>query len=91
VTVDSSLWAYFINASFLVKMVMALLIGASVLSWTYIMQRSAYLKKLRETTTQFEDTFWAGGDLSRLYADSTKRKSDLEGMESIFNAGFKNF
>lgn len=90
-TVDSSLWTYFINASFLVKLVMALLIGASVLSWTYIMQRSRYLKKMREATTQFEDTFWAGGDLSKLYADSMKRKSDLEGMESIFYAGFKEF
>lgn len=90
-TVDSSIWAYFINASFLVKLVMALLIGASVLSWTYIMQRSAYLKKVRQTTTQFEDVFWAGGDLSKLYSESMKRKSDLDGMESIFHAGFKEF
>ncbi|HSW92912.1 MAG TPA: protein TolQ [Gammaproteobacteria bacterium] len=90
-TVDSSLWTYFINASFLVKFVMALLIGASILSWTYILQRSQYLKKMRAATVQFEDIFWAGGDLSKLYADSMKHKSDLEGMESIFHAGFKEF
>lgn len=90
-TVDSSLWTYFINASFLVKLVMALLIGASILSWTYIMQRSAYIKNVRNRTTEFENVFWAGGDLSKLYADSMKRKSDVEGMEAIFQAGFKEF
>lgn len=90
-TVDSSIWTYFLNASLLVKLVMALLIGASVVSWTYIMQRTRYLKNLRHTTTTFEDAFWAGGDLSKLYSDSMKHKSDLEGMEAIFNAGFREF
>lgn len=90
-TVDSSLWTYFINASFLVKLVMALLLGASILSWTYIMQRTTYLKNVRAATTKFEDAFWEGGDLSKLYTDSTRRKSDLEGMEAIFHAGFKEF
>lgn len=90
-TVDSSLWTYFLNASILVKLVMALLIGASLVSWTYIMQRTTYLKNVRKTTTEFEDAFWSGGDLSKLYAESVKRKSNLEGMEAIFNAGFKEF
>jgi len=90
VTVDSSLWAYFLNASILVKLVMALLIGASILSWTYILQRSMYLKAVRQTTTQFENLFWAGGDLGKLYADS-KRKADPEGMEAIFQAGFREY
>ena len=89
-TVDSSLWTYFLNASLLVKLVMALLIGASILSWTYIMQRNAYLKSVRSATSDFENTFWAGGDLSKLYADSMKRKAD-GGMETIFQAGFKEF
>lgn len=90
-TIDSSLWTYFINASILVKLVMALLIGASIVSWTYIIQRSSYLKNARKATAEFEDTFWAGGDLSKLYAESQKRKSDLEGMQAIFHAGFKEF
>ncbi len=90
VTMDSSLWTYFINASFLVKLVMVLLIGASVLSWTYIMQRSIYLKAARKATTEFENAFWSGGDLSKLYADS-KHNPNAEGMEAIFQAGFKEF
>ncbi len=90
VTVDSSLWTYFINASILVKLVMALLIGASILSWTYILQRSRYLKTVSQTTTQFENLFWSGGDLGKLYAES-KRKVDTEGMEAIFQAGFREY
>ncbi len=90
-TMDSSLWTYFINASFLVKLVMFLLIVASVISWTYILQRTVYLKEVRKTTTEFENAFWSGGDLSKLYADSVKNKDDVEGMETIFQAGFKEF
>lgn len=89
-SVDSSLWAYFLNASILVKLVMALLIGASVLSWSYILQRSRYLKTVRQTTSQFEHLFWGGGDLGKLYADS-KRKAEPEGMEAIFQAGFREY
>lgn len=90
-TVDSSLWTYFVNASPLVKLVMALLIGASILSWTYIIQRRTYLKNMQKATSRFEDVFWMGGDLSKLYAESAKHKSDFVGMEAIFHAGFKEF
>ncbi len=90
-TMDSSLWAYFINASFLVKLVMLLLIVASVISWTYILQRTFYLKEVRATTAVFERAFWSGGDLSKLYAESMKQRDDVEGMETIFQAGFKEF
>ncbi|MEO8402555.1 MAG: protein TolQ [Gammaproteobacteria bacterium] len=88
---DSSLWAYFINAGLVVKLVMLLLVGASVLSWTYITQRVFYLKDVRDKTIAFENEFWSGGDLSKLYAESTKRKTDVQGLEAIFQAGFKEF
>ena len=55
------------------------------------MQRSAYLKSIQKTTTDFENIFWSGGDLSKLYADSMKRKLDIDGMEAIFQAGFREF
>lgn len=89
--VDSSLWTYFMDAGLVVKIVMLLLVTASILSWTYILQRRAYIKTIRHETTQFENTFWSGGDLSKLYADSMRRKNDLQGMEAIFHAGFKEF
>lgn len=87
---DSSLWTYFVGAGIAVKLVMLLLLSVSVMSWTYIMQRIIYLKNIRALTTRFENTFWSGGDLSQLYIDSTRR-NDPEGIEAIFQAGFKEF
>jgi biopolymer transport protein TolQ len=91
VNIDSSLWAYFLGAGLVVKLVLLLLIGASIISWTYIMQRGLFLKNVRTATTEFEHTFWSGGDLSELYANSMKHRSGIQGAEAIFQAGFKEF
>jgi biopolymer transport protein TolQ len=91
VNIDSSLWAYFINAGMIVKLVLLFLIGASITSWTYILQRSLYIKEIRSTTKQFENTFWSGGDLSEMYANGERDKAGAQGMEAIFLAGFKEF
>ncbi len=91
-TMDSSLWTYFFNASILVKLVMLLLVGASIVSWTFILQRLFYLRNAQDALTRFENVFWSGGDLSKLYADSMKKHSShLHGAEVIFQAGFKEF
>ncbi len=89
--VDSTFLTYFLNAGIVVKFVMILLILASVLSWTYILQRWFYIKEIRGLATRFENAFWSGGDLSKLYADSKRRKGEIQGMEEIFQAGFKEF
>ncbi len=91
VNVDSSLWGYFLNAGLIVKFVLLLLVFASIISWTYILQRGFYLKDIRKTSEQFENLFWSGGDLSEFYAKSLKNKVNLKGMEAIFLAGFKEF
>lgn len=88
---DSSFLEYFIHASFMVKVVMLLLASASVFSWTYILQRGFYLSEVRDTTLKFEREFWSGVELSKLYEDSVRRKPNPQGMEAIFQAGFKEF
>lgn len=90
-SIDSSLWSYFINAGMVVKLVLLVLISASIVSWTFILQRAFYLKDVREASSQFEKLFWSGGDLSEFYAQSIKNKAHLKGMEAIFLAGFKEF
>jgi len=91
VTIDSTLFGYFLNAGIVVKCVMLLLLSASILSWTYILQRGFYLKSVRHATLGFEAVFLAGGDLSKLYADSIQHKAKMLGVEAIFQAGFKEF
>ena len=92
-TIDSSLWNYFVNASLVVKGVMLLLGGASIMSWTYILQRGFYLKDVRDATTKFEQKFWSGGDLSQFYAESVRNReiAPIQGVEIIFQAGFKEY
>lgn len=88
---DASLLSYFIHASLVVKAVMLILVAASIFSWTYILQRTFYLKEIKKSAGTFEKAFWSGEDLSKLYADGGKGKSSLEGLEAIFYSGFKEF
>lgn len=88
---DASLLGYFIHASLVVKLVMLILIGASIFSWTYILQRTMYLKEIRDSAGRFEKIFWSGEDLSKLYVEGSKNKNSLIGLEAVFFAGFKEF
>ena len=88
---DSTLLAYFFNAGLVVKCVLLILMSASILSWTYIFQRASYLKQMNRTTRGFEEVFWEEKNLSKLYAESLKSKDHLQGLQSIFHAGFREF
>lgn len=84
---DASLFGYFIHASLVVKCVMLILMGVSVFSWAYILQRGFYLRDIRNSAKAFERAFWSGEDLSKLYGSS----QHTEGLEAVFHAGFKEF
>ncbi len=88
---DASFLNYFLHASIVVKCVMLTLLGASICSWAYIFQRFTYLKQVKTSTTQFEQAFWSGEDLSQLYAGAARNKASMGGLEAIFHAGFKEF
>lgn len=80
-----------LNASLLVQLVMFFLLSLSVISWTIIIQRSSAYKQGRARADEFEDRFWSGIDLNNLYQDCIKRQQDLQGLEVIYTAGFKEF
>ncbi|GHA27921.1 protein TolQ [Oceanisphaera arctica] len=88
---EISFLGLFLQASLLVKLVMLLLMGMSILSWAMIINRRKILTTAQNDSTQFEDKFWSGSDLSRLYHESNARRDNLAGMEQIFYAGFKEF
>lgn len=87
---DMSIVSLITNASVLVQLVLVLLLVVSVMAWTIIFSKSKALKQAREDMTSFEDRFWSGGDLARLYEQSNSN-SDSRGLERIFKAGFKEF
>ena len=87
---ELSFFDLFLQASLLVKLVMLTLLGFSVVSWAVIFQRRKVLTDARKQLQVFEDKFWSGADLSKLYSEITAR-SHVYGIESLFVAGFKEF
>jgi biopolymer transport protein TolQ len=88
---ELSLLDLVLNASIVVQLVLASLVLASLISWTMIFDRSRVLKRARRAADDFEQRFWAGGDLSALYRDLEKDKKGVNGLAAIFRAGFKEF
>jgi biopolymer transport protein TolQ len=80
----------FLEASFVVQFIMLLLLAASVVSWTFIFQRTTALKKASNEVKEFEESFWSGADLNKLYAELAE-KPDLSGCSLIFCSGFKEY
>lgn len=88
---DPSLWSFIVGASPVVKCVMLLLVGASVVSWTFIFQHGLFLKHAKQALLAFEDRFWSGRDLNKLYDGLGNRNTELQGLESIFHSGFREY
>lgn len=91
-TVDQmSMWSLVINASLVVQLVMLILVAASIMSWVLIIQRGKVLRASHNSLNIFEDRFWSGMDLSRLYREVNSNPDVDAGVEHIFRAGFKEF
>ena len=79
------------EASPLVQIVMLILLSMSIASWAIIVQRTKILIAARMVSEQFEERFWSGIDLNRLYQECSNRRDELSGLEQIFYSGFKEF
>jgi len=89
-----SLISLVMGAGPVVKVVMALLLAASVASWYMIAQRVLYFRSAGAEMLDFEEHFWSGVDLAELYREGNQRAAEGEiiiGMEGVFRAGFKEF
>ena len=90
-TQDLSFLSLVLNASLLVQLVMLLLLGMSIASWTIIFKKGAVLRGVRNDTERFERDFWSGGDLNALLEASLRNKSSSAVLEHIFEAGMQEF
>lgn len=88
---DLSLVTLIAEASLLVKLVMLILLLISLFSWTLIFRKSSELTLAKRDADTFEDKFWSGNELNRLYEDISSRPHASRGMEGIFEVGFKEF
>jgi biopolymer transport protein TolQ len=87
----ANILGYFMQASLVVKTVMTILLAASVISWTLILQRAWYFKLQKQQCETFSRRFWNSSDLSKLFADIDNNVDDRHGLAAIFYAGFKEY
>jgi biopolymer transport protein TolQ len=64
---DLSLWHLFIEADPVVKLVMLLLLAASIWCWAIIFEKLMRLKRITALADGFEQEFWSGGSLEKLF------------------------
>jgi len=80
-----------LDASLPVQLIMALLIVASVVSWVIIFRKRSVIARAHKEAVGFEERFWSGAELTKLYAGATQHRAPIAGMEAIFEAGFREF
>ena len=90
-TTDTSFFDFIINASFIVKCVILILVFASISSWTMIVERWKFYKNQWEETAQFETRFWSGIAINDLYNSVKNEPTEMSGLPKVFSAGFETF
>ena len=75
-TGDMTMWGLFLQADIIVKVVMLILFSASVWSWAIIFEKRSALKRLAKQARKFEDSFWSGESLDKLYNSVKGEKGD---------------
>ena len=88
---DLELWNLVVNATIVVKAVMALLLAVSFMSWMFIFRKWFGIRRAREQTEQFEREFWSGNDINALYQGAVNARHSIGSQERIFEAGYREF
>lgn len=74
----------FLRADIVVKIVMFVLIVASIWSWGAALQKWLSFRNMARVDAAFEDRFWSGKPLDALYEDVSDHEN--QGMERVFCA-----
>lgn len=74
--VSFNVWHLFMQADIVVKVVMILLLLASVWSWAIIIDKLVRFRKVRQRMDLFEETFWSGSALDDLFDRVSGRGAD---------------
>lgn len=81
---DLSIWGLFIHADMVVKLVMLLLVAASIWVWAIVYEKITTMRRLRREADAFEERFWSGGSLEDLYEEEGEKPSHP--MAAVFGA-----
>lgn len=89
-TTDLSILKLITDASLVVKIVMTMLVMASLVSWALIMAKSSKISSMQTKVSRFEDRFWSGVSLNSLF-DELSQHTERHGLERIFYDGFHEY
>ena len=84
-----TLWGLFMQAGFVVKLVMLGLIAASIWTWAIVVDKTMNYGKARRQLDSFEQVFWSGQSLEELYRTLSDRQTS--GMSAIFVAAMREW
>ncbi|GAB1583223.1 protein TolQ [Phyllobacterium phragmitis] len=86
---DVTLWGLFMQANWVVKLVMLGLLGASIWTWAIIVDKTLGFGRARRALDRFEQVFWSGQSLEELYRNLSDRRAT--GMSAIFMAAMREW
>ncbi len=82
---DVSFWGLVLQADTIVKIVMLILLIASIWSWSIIIEKTKRFFLLKKQANAFEETFWSGESLEKLYKE--EEKNPQHPLATVFVAG----
>ena len=86
---DFSLWALFIRADIVVKLVMIGRIVASVMSCSIIIEKIMTYRRVRQQAEEFEALFWSGETLQNIYRQLAS--GEASPSVRVFNAAMREW
>jgi biopolymer transport protein TolQ len=88
---DLQVWQLIMQASWMVKLVMLLLLVASVASWVIIFRKRQVIREAEKEAEGFEEKFWSGADLTAMHESIATTHRNTRGIEKVFESGFSEF
>jgi len=85
IPLDVSFWGLVMQADMVVKIVMLILLIASIWSWSIIFDKVKKFYSLKKQAQDFENAFWSGESLEELYKD--QEESPEHPLATVFVAG----
>ena len=86
---DLSLWGLFLQADWVVKLVMVGLLLASVWVWAIVFEKYTSLRRANRAADAFEDSFWSGGSLDDLFRKEGEQPTHP--MAAVFAAAMREW
>jgi biopolymer transport protein TolQ len=86
---DLSLWGLFLQADWVVKSVMILLLLASVWVWAVVFEKVSSIRRANRAAEAFEDRFWSGGSLEELH--EREGEQPTHPMAAVFGAAMREW